>query len=174
MSGKTKIAKACALMMLTAGVTAEEGATNIIENGSFNKVKNGQIVGWENKRGQSVGGEAGNHWLVLEGKRTTHQKKVALDPSRKTLNVSFKVKLTDVVKGEKSYHNARVPMKFVKADGKMAGKWPRVFGGEGTTEWTEFSRSYTIPEGTTTLLIGPSMLGESGKIELDDLCVTAE
>ena len=48
--------------------------------------------------------------------------KVKLDPEWAVLTVKTRVKPTDVVVGKDNWMNARVPMSFHDADGKVAGR----------------------------------------------------
>ena len=99
---------------------------------------------------------------------------VALKPEWGVITLRTKVKTTGLQRGKESWMNGRIPMSFHGKDGKMVGKWPPVFGFEGTHDWTDCQRDFMIPKGAARLNFGFNNFGVHGTAEYGPLTITVK
>ena len=94
---------------------------------------------------------------------------VPLRPEWGVLTLRTRMKTTGLVRGKEGWMDGRIPMSFHRADGKMVGGWPNVFGFHGTTEWTDCVRDFPIPEGAVKLTFAQHNFGTEGVAEYGPL-----
>jgi hypothetical protein len=152
---------------------AGELPANIVQNGDFglDADNDGFPDGWGKSKGMSVQRDAGKAWLLIDGGGVGTSQKISLDPSWHKLNLTMRMRATDVVVGDEGWKDARLAMSFADAQGQRVGDWPNVFNASGKTDWIGCERSYVIPKGAAALLISPANYGTSGKVEFGDIAI---
>jgi len=114
--------------------------------------------------------EGGNHWIKLRDDASVGQT-IKLQPDWWKIEVSVRVRCTDVKHGKESWHDARVAMCFVDEKGERVGAWPPVMCWTGTFDWREERKVFKIPRGAKALRISCSIFDTKGIVEFDDLSV---
>ncbi len=167
---KSTLLLAASCLMLALGTDAATlPAQNLVINGDFKS----DLQGWKGARQNLVTlrSEGGNPWLAITNNGSVSQS-IAMNPEWECLHVAMRMRVTDVVRGSESWHNARLAMSFHDQNGKRLEPWPSVFNAQGTTDWVQYQRDFKIPAGAARLEFSPSMFGVSGGAEFDDLTVT--
>lgn len=161
------------LTVLSLCVASAQDAADgeLIVNGGFEVDATGDGIpdGWDKRPNMSTGGEEGNRWLVLSGSYAASAQKVALKQEWTELTLTMRMRVTDVEKGKEGWHDARLAMSFVGADGQRVGDWPNVFHAAGSTDWVVCNRVYPVPLGAAALQLNPANFGTQGKVEFDDI-----
>ena len=149
----------------------------LARNGSFETADQSgkRPADWGWGSGVQWASENGNHWVVQEATKPTSLsigQNVSIGDSYWKLRVSCRVRVTNVVQGAESWHDARIAMQFQDADRKMVGGWPNVLHFTGSTEgWITDQRDYLVPAGAKWLNLSCSLFSTTGKVEWDDVSV---
>ncbi len=90
----------------------------------------------------------------------------------KTIRISGYLKTENVEQGQNPWEKARISVEF-HDDKERIGDWPPVVGEltETQNEWIEFSRDYSLPEGTKSVVVGAGLLNCKGKVYIDKIKV---
>jgi endoglucanase len=124
---------------------------------------------------KNVEEEEGNHFLRL---RTTEPGKMVMDfrtidiPAEvKALELTWRERVTGLVKGDKPWFDARMIMEWKDAAGKKMSERPGVsYNQKDTNGWVERSLSFLVPEGAATLVMMPSLFqAKAGTLDIDNL-----
>ena len=94
---------------------------------------------------------------------------VPLWPEWGVLTLRTRMKTTGLVRGKEGWMDGRIPMSFHRADGKMVGGWPNVFGFHGTTEWTTLATAYVPKLCAVKLTFAQHNFGTEGVAEYGPL-----
>jgi len=119
--------------------------------------------------------EEGNHFLRLEtkepGKMEMDYRTVDIPAGVQALELTWKHRVTGLVKGEKPWFDARILMEWKDAAGKnMPHKPSPSYAQRDTEGWVEKSTSFLVPEGAASLVLMPSMFqAKAGVYDLDNL-----
>ena len=130
------------------------------------------LANWKQNDKIHVEAKDGRLFITIDGPEVTG-KRVYIKPEWKYLLLSMRMRPTGVVRGEQSWQNGRLAMRFHNKKDEPVGPWPEVFGFEGTREFELCRRLYEIPEGAAYLSLGPANFGKAGKIEFADMELTA-
>ncbi|MDX9980218.1 MAG: glycoside hydrolase family 2 TIM barrel-domain containing protein, partial [Lentisphaeria bacterium] len=156
---------ALSLLALASLAAAE---TNLVRNGDFQAVTDGQPDGWSGGPGISVVQEGGKRWLRVEPGKTAGQN-VPLDPDTWEIRLTMRLRATNVEMGAEGWQDARLAMSFHNDKNERIGPWPNVFHAVGTTDWIDCDRTYRVPEGAVRLNLGAAVFGPKGTAEFADL-----
>ena len=150
---------------------------SLIANGGFEQSANQTVPdGWGRlPAGATWELEEGNHFLRLKtqeaGKTVMLYRALPLKPEVKALELSYRVRYTDVKPGKEVWYDGRIMMDFVDAAGKPVKPSPKAPNFRGSsTGWVERKQQITVPEGAATLKFMPSLFqAESGTLDFDDI-----
>lgn len=86
--------------------------------------------------------------------------------------ISCEVRITDVVKGEKSWFDARIMSDFINSQCKKVAGGPNIGGWKGTKDWFEVRKTVRVPEGAHGLALMPCLFNvKSGAMSVRKLSV---
>ncbi len=159
------------LLMVFASHALGGETENLVVNGGFQQDSNGDDWpdGWRKSNQGHIVRRDNNAWLVLEGSQARTDQTVQLQPDWRELELTMRMRATNVIQGEEGWQNARLAMSFYNKDGEQVGPWPDVFYAVGTTDWIDCKRIYNIPPGADHLILNPANFGAEGNIEFDDI-----
>ena len=161
---------------------------NLIPNGGFETIgKDGGAESWGkgNDDGSlSLQEENGEHFMRLVSndpqKLRMLYRMVPLKSGSKAIEVKFRYRTTDIVKGTELPGDARAVMHFLDGtrvghleNGKVIAPDPSaIIFSPKAGEWTEVSRRYLVPDGATKLQLMPSLWKvKSGTLDIADMSV---
>ena len=159
------------LLMAFASHALGGEAENLVVNGGFQQDSNGDDWpdGWRKSNQGHIVRQDDNVWLMLEGSQASTDQTVQLQPDWWKLELTMRMRATNVIQGEEGWQNARLAMSFYNKDGERVGPWPDVFYAVGTTDWLDCRRIYDIPPGADHLILNPANFGAEGNVEFDDI-----
>jgi len=101
--------------------------------------------------------------------------KVAVSPKMSSIEISGYVKTSGVAQGTNVWEKARISVEFRDASGALVGGWPPVVGEAAydIADWTQWVKNYTIPAGTTTMIVGAGLLNCTGTMWFDSIKLRA-
>ena len=86
--------------------------------------------------------------------------------------ISCEVRVVDVVKGEKSWFDARIMSDFIDSQCKKVAGGPNIGGWKGTKDWFEVRKTVRVPEGAHGLALMPCLFNvKSGAMSVRKLSV---
>lgn len=86
--------------------------------------------------------------------------------------ISCEVRVADVVKGEKSWFDARIMSDFIDSQCKKVAGGPNIGGWKGTKDWFEVRKTVRVPEGAHGLALMPCLFNvKSGAMSVRKLSV---
>ncbi|MDA3960934.1 MAG: beta galactosidase jelly roll domain-containing protein [Planctomycetota bacterium] len=157
-----------AMLLLCSQLTAQE----LFTNGDFETIDNDWPVGVApHHKLASLHQEQGNHFLRID-RKSEFTRDIALKPSWLRLRLQLRMRLQAVGGGTEAWHDARLVMSWHDASGTRVGAWPSVIHGAGTSTWKEHSKDYDIPDGATSLRLGPALFAPNGQADFDDISLT--
>ncbi len=126
------------------------------------------LAGW--KRGDGIRLETKDNRVsvTIDGPEVSG-KRIPMKPEWKYLLLSMRMRPTGLVRGEQSWQNGRLAMRFHDKANQAVGPWPEVFGFEGSGDFRNCRRVYEIPEGAASLSLAPANFGKAGRIEFADM-----
>lgn len=147
------------------GLVLNLNAKNIIKNGDLTEKS-----GWGLPVSGSWQVEGSNHFFRLEqkdpGKMVLVYRVFDIPEGTKALRLSVSARATDVVRGEKSWFDARVMTNFKGPEGKKGGPAIRF---SNSDKWQTKSVEFLVPEGFTQFELMPALFQvKSGTIDYDD------
>ncbi len=145
----------------------------LVINGSFEEAdpSGKRPAGWSwPGRNAEWAHERGNRWIRLRDDAAVGQV-IELRPEWWKIEVSVKVKCTNVKRGKAGWHDARVAMMFADEKGNRIGPWPPVLHWTGTFDWRTERKVFKIPKGAKRLHIQCAIFRTKGVVEFDDLSV---
>jgi len=118
--------------------------------------------------------ENGKSWLRIENHDAGRQLDyvhayVRVTPEMKSLDISARLKATNLKVGKEGWHDARIAMSF---EGSSPGYPPQVPELAADSDWVTKSVVLKVPPGATRLNIQPAMFHCTGVFEIADLTVT--
>lgn len=178
------LAAAAALLLFAApAAKAQSTGANLIENGNFEKLADGEI--WPDKWGKPKAGEAtlsvedGKNFLTLRstepGTMVLLYRLVFLKPDVKAVELSCRARVTGLEKGDKSWFDARIMCDFLTGPGgsKIKGAKTIVFG-KDTDGWEERKVIFNVPEGAKAIQIMPTLFNvKAGQIDFSEISLRA-
>jgi hypothetical protein len=169
-----------AAFLCSASVTMAEG---LIPNSSMEE-GSGWPDKWpgSDKAGISWEEENGNHYIRMAspapGELLMLYMEIKIPDGVNQLNLTWKQRVTNLVKGSSSWFDARIMMEWLSAnswqDGKkVAGKISTPTCGKDTAGWEDKSLTLDVPVGAKVLKFMPSLFRvQSGSFDLDDIQLT--
>ena len=151
---------------------------NIIPNGGFEEDKNQDS--WPDKWGKLKEGgswelEDGNHFLRMTttkpGEMAMIYQQYDIPEGLEALELTWRQRVTGLVKGEKPWFDARILFEFKGADGKSLTEKPGpAYTQKDTKGWVDKSTRFLVPKEAVTLVMMPSLFQtKAGTMDLDDL-----
>jgi hypothetical protein len=143
--------------------------------------------GWPDKWPKvKVGGsweeENGNHFIRMTsptpGELLMLYMEIKIPDGVNQLTLTWKQRVTNLVKGSSSWFDARIMMDWLSANSwqggkKVAGKISTPTCGKDTNGWEDKSLTLDVPEGAKVLKFMPSLFRvQSGTFDLDDIQLT--
>ncbi|AHF92332.1 hypothetical protein OPIT5_20855 [Opitutaceae bacterium TAV5] len=173
--------------LFIAGGTALQAqsavGTNLIVNGDFST--DSKDAGWPDKWGKPKAGasswetsEDGKRFVRLEA--TEPDKMILiyhlafLKPDVKAVELSCRVRATGLVKGTKSWFDARIMCDFLTGPGgsKIKGAKPLVLASKDTDGWAERKVRFNVPEGAKAIQIMPALFSvTSGRLDIAEVAL---
>ena len=172
---------ACAPLRLAAATATPQpppAAASLLPEGSFEAVNssNGRPRGWPGSPAATWPVESGNRFLRLTssapGAMDVLRVEVPLPPSARALEFSYRSRVSDLKRGEKTWHDARVILNFKDAAGQPLGSAPPSYHRNSTADWRAFKSRFLVPEGAAVLEVMPALFHvRSGVFDLDDIAL---
>lgn len=133
--------------------------------------------GWPKpKSGASWLEEGGNHFVRLvsskPGEMVMLYQEAKIPPAVRAVEMSWKMRVTDLRKGKQAWFDARIIADFKDAAGKKLKGGVAPATGKDTKGWEERSVKFLVPEGAVKLEILPTLFQvEKGTFDLDDFAL---
>jgi aryl-phospho-beta-D-glucosidase BglC (GH1 family) len=170
------IAMALGCACLVSAALAEQ--TTLLPNGDFETVADGKPAGWGLKGGATWEQEGNNHFLRLKspeaGAEVMVYRAVPIPPDVKALELKYRVRFEQIIRGKQSWFDGRIMMNFRDAAGETVAPAPKPPSFKGTSaQWTEHSQQYRVPEGAVSLeLMFTLFRAQGGQLDFDDVSLT--
>ncbi len=157
-------------------------AKSLLKNGDFELDADGDRWpdGWvKAKVGCEWVTEGDAHFLRLHstkpGETVLLYQPQRLPTDVRAVELAWRWRVTDLKPGKQSWHDARVMLGFLDAEGKkMTGAPGAPYVRKSTDGWSERSVKLLIPEGAQTLEFMPALMQvEAGTLDLDDVTIRA-
>ncbi len=164
-------------MLMATGLAADAPAVSLLPNGGFEKDADHDQWpdNWPRLKDNSGWiEESGNHFLRLTstepGKMVLLFQQARIPENVRALELSFRMRVSDLKRGKQSWFDARIMMDFKDASGAKLGGAPAPNTGKSTDGWVEKSVSFLVPENARTLDFMPTLFQvESGTFDFDDV-----
>ncbi|MET0263731.1 MAG: cellulase family glycosylhydrolase [Rariglobus sp.] len=149
---------------------------SLLPNGTFENVSagTGRPADWPNAPFASWPIEDGNRFLRIQSveplKMHSLQVEVPVPADVRALELSFRARVTNLKKGEKPWHDARIIIDFQDAEGKRIGNAPPAYFAANTKGWQNRTTRFLVPKNVNTLVLMPALFeAQSGTFDLDDI-----
>jgi hypothetical protein len=160
---------------------AQDAPASLVSNGDFERAgaAGDWPDGWPRVDGASWEREDGNRFLRLRsetpGRTVLAYVPVALAAEHKALELSFRVRATDIRPGKQAWFDGRIMMNFKDAAGTVLKPGPSHPSFRGTSRgWLARSQRFLVPAGATVLELMPAIFqAQGGTLDLDDVRVAA-
>lgn len=153
----------------------KKAPTNILSNGNFELWGNWQFFGEGVKEIKFPGKNHEGQALYITNSRHVwtfaRQDIPAAKYAGKKLILEGAYKCAHVVAGKEKWQKGRIYLEYIDKNQKQIGNWHEILAVDGTTDWINFSKEITIPEGTNTIRIYCGLQEASGEIAFDDLYI---
>jgi endoglucanase len=169
------------VLAMTGGGSSAEPSSTLQENGNLETDVDGD--GWPDRWSRGKEGvrweiEEGNHFFRLTntqpGQMVMLYQQVRIPETVKAIDLTFRMRVSDLKKGKQAWFDARVMMDFKDAEGKKLKGAPAPNTGKSTDGWVERNVKFLVPEGAQTLDLMPTLFQvESGTFDLDDVRLKA-
>tara|TARA_R100000027_G_scaffold2734_9_gene2706 strand:- start:7137 stop:9299 length:2163 start_codon:yes stop_codon:yes gene_type:complete len=154
-----------------------EARGTLIGNGNLETDGNqdGRPDGWGTaKGGLSFAQEDGNHFLRLRSSGpeevVLYYRKIDLPENVEALELQWDWRLTGLKKGAEPWHDARIMIKFLDANGKKLRGGGDPYAKKSTDGWRSRSRKMIVPEGAVSIEIMPALFNvKAGTMDLDNV-----
>ncbi|MHA3770404.1 glycoside hydrolase family 5 protein [Verrucomicrobiota bacterium sgz303538] len=169
------------MAVLTGRIQAAPSAGDapLQPNGSLETDADGD--GWPDQWGHGKNGitweaQDGNHFFRITsskpGEMVMLYQQIRIPESVRAVEMSWRMRVSDLKKGKQSWFDARIMMDFKDAEGKKLSGAPAPNTGKSTDGWVERTVSFLVPEGARTLDFMPTLFQvESGTFDLDDVVI---
>jgi hypothetical protein len=164
-----------AAVLQMAGPAAAAEPANLFPEGSCEFIENGAAKGWTLQPGAELKAEGANHYLQFssaDGKESAWALgTLKLKPEWEALQVTARLKATDLKPGPEAWHCAHCILNFRTADGKDAGfaESPKL---RRDSDWVTQTVTVEIPKGAAALHLQPGLWAARGVMCLDDVVIT--
>lgn len=162
------------LAMMLLGTLGQPQALGLelVKNGSFQEAdpSGRRPAGWTWPTNAEWVAEGGNRWIRLRDSASVGQV-IELQPDWWKIEVSARVRCTDVQQGKEGWHDARLAMMFADEKGNRVGDWPPVLHWTGTFPWRTESKVFLIPQGAKRLHLECAIFQTKGVVEFDEVSV---
>jgi len=162
------------LILVTTSAFSED-TKNIIVNGDFDA---GIETGWKivgDSRMVTVESEDGNKFARINPKDPAFcliLQRFPVGEDWTGLQVTARVRVTDLQKGPESHNTATLLYVFEDAAGQHVGEWNQLMVAKDQ-DWTEMvGEVKEIPPGATSLVVQCAMMNAAGAADFDDIVVT--
>lgn len=131
--------------------------------------------GWSRVDGVTWEEEDGNRFVRLQSEDPTKMlmfyREIALPFGTRRLELSWRQRVTDLLRGDEAWYDARIMMEVLDAGRKkISAKLPAPKTGRDTDGWVEKSIEFDVPEGSDILKFMPTLFRvHGGKFDLDDI-----
>jgi len=161
------------------GLRADQGPVPLLVNGNLEAADPAGAwpADWPKAEGVTWGKEGDGHFLrfvqTVPGKMLTLYMPVKIPDGSTALRLSFRVRYSKVVAGEKPWFDATIIMNFkdVQYGGKQVPPSPRIPHYHGTSKgWEKYASVFPVPEGAKALEMMPGLFNAtSGTMDIDDI-----
>ncbi len=157
-----------------SGLAAAAESANLFPAGSCELIENGAARGWTLQPGAELKAEGANHFLQFsstDGKESAWALgTLKLDPEWEALQVTVRLRATDLKPGPEAWHCAHCILNFRTADGKDAGfaESPKL---TRDSDWVTQTVTVEIPKKAVALHLQPGLWAASGVMGLDDVVI---
>ncbi len=165
-------------LTLKSVAAADDAAGSILPAGDFENIDSvsGRPEGWPGGSAISWPVENGNRFLRVQSTAPGHMDRlhleVAVPAGVRALEFTYRGRVSELQRGEKSWHDARVIINFKDADGKVIGNAPPSYHRNNTADWRALKTRFLVPEGAATLEFMPSLFQvKRGTFDLDDIAL---
>lgn len=158
------------LIPLFASCATAAELPNLLSNGDFES----GAAGWPQPTGASIEAEGANHFLRLKstspGQTVNVYRQVPV-AGMAALQLTFRVRYSDVRRGSQPWFDARVILDFKEEAGKVIKGAPgHPFFTGSSDGWKEKSLRFDVPSGATVFSLMPALFQpESGTLDIDDI-----
>jgi len=149
---------------------------SLLPEGGFSAVDGatGRPAGWPASAAASWPVEAGNRFLRLTSTASGAMDNIRLEApipaGVRALEFSYRGRVSELKRGEKPFHDARVIINFKNAAGDSLGSAPPSYHRNSTADWRVFTSRFLVPEGATILEFMPTLFRVRGGVfDLDDI-----
>ena len=161
-------------LLLTVLPAFSADPSNLVVNGDFD---GGIDEGWSvvgDPRMATVEAEDGNRFARINPKDPAYcqiQQRFPVGADWTGVDVSARIRVTDLQKGPESHNTATLLYVFEDAAGQHVGEWSQFMVAKDQ-DWTEMAGQVKeIPPGATTFIIQCSMMNAAGAADFDKIVV---
>lgn len=164
--------------LILAGLlwSAQVDSENLLQNSGFEQGQHS----WEFWGGilDSSSAHKGKRCVGVTNKEFTWsgaEQIVPLPSNARVCEISGWMKTVDVVAGKEEWEQAQITIEFVDETNEMVGDYPpKTAEAVGTTEWTRYSKLYSVQSGARGVKVVVALGNATGTAFFDDLSVTAK
>lgn len=167
------------LFLFATGLAVDADAQpNLLANGDFETLTDGKPADWPMPAGATLETEGANHFLRLHPTSPNQTINVYRDvpvAGVSALQLSYKVRYSEVKRGTQAWFDARIIFDFKDAAGAVVKPGPgHPFFTGSSAGWVEKTIRFNVPSGATVFSMMPAMFQvESGTLDVDDLKLVA-
>ena len=185
MMGWRRLAGATSLLLgvsaWAVGAAAGEAPPHsLLSNGGFetDAKSSGWPDGWPHPAGAHWETKGDGHFLRLRpdapGKMLVLYRALAVPANVRALELTFRVRHTDIQPGPDSWHDARIIMHFKDAAGRERVPAPAAMAFRGSSKgWKECRARFLVPRKSIRLEFMPALFKVAkGTLDLDDIALT--
>ena len=130
--------------------------------------------GWPGDKAVSWPVEAGNRFLRIQSSTPGAMDKlrllVPIPSDVRALEFTYRARVSQLKRGAKAWHDARVIMNFKDAEGTQIGSAPASYHRNNTADWRTLTSRFLVPENATHLEFMPALFNvQAGVFDLDDI-----
>lgn len=171
-----------ACLCLASSAQAEVTAAPLLTNGDFETA--GGDGTWPAEWSRPKAGETswetedGGRFMRLKatapGQQILVHRLVPLYPDVKAVEISLRIRVTDLVPGAQQWFDARIMTGFKNQEGKKLKDGKAIAIRKDTGDWVQRTVRFPVPEGAAFLELMPVLMQvEAGTLDIDDVTVTS-
>lgn len=161
----------------SGGLQAQDNAGPVIKSTILEEDFQGADAqkSWPLKESITIEREDGNKFYRLQspapGEMVLAYKEIPIPDGVEAIQMSWKQRIQNLQRGEKSWFDARIMMEYMDAErGKMSSRPPNPNTSKNTDGWVEKSYAFNVPEGAKIIKFMPALFQvKSGTYDLDDI-----